>query len=496
MNNPVYLGIDLGTQSVRVLAVTGDGAVAASASEPLASTRDGVRHEQQPEDWWHAVTVCCQAVTRQLGEPSQVRERVKGLAVDATSGTILLLDEQLRPLTPGLMYDDGRARDEAALANQAGAPLWTELSYRMQPSWALPKLVWLARQGAVPPRARLAHQNDFINARLAGRLVAADSSNSLKTGYDLVRQRWPEEILAALGLDRALFPEVVPPGRPIGEVSTAAAGQTGLPAGIPIFSGMTDGCAAQIASGATTPGSWNSVLGTTLVIKGVTRELVRDPLGVIYSHRSPDGNWLPGGASSTGAGAIAKEFAPADLDALNQGALGQGPTSLVVYPLAGEGERYPFAAPAAHGFTLGDASAAPPGTPERYRAILQGIAFVERLAFDALRELGAETGGTFTISGGATRSDALNQIRADVLERTLDVPRVPESAFGMAMLAAAHTASLAEVTGRMVRIERTVHPGRGFAPYRAQYVALVEELARRGWLGQPLAAAALSGAQR
>ncbi len=486
MNAPVYLGIDLGTQSVRVLAVAEDGSVAASATEPLESTREGARHEQQPEHWWRAVAFCCRAVTAELGG----RAEIQGLAIDATSGTILLLDQQLRALTPGLMYDDGRAHEEAALINQAGAPLWSELSYRMQPSWALPKLLWLARNGGIGPGARLAHQNDYVNARLAGHLLPSDSSNSLKTGYDLIRRQWPETILERLGLDCALFPAVVLPGRRIGEVCASSAEQTGLPPGTPIFSGMTDGCAAQIASGATAPGSWNSVIGTTLVIKGVTRELLHDPLGVVYSHRSADGLWLPGGASSTGAGAIAKEFAAADLPALNEAASRQGPTPLVVYPLAGQGERYPFSAPAAHGFTLGAAASA----TERYRAVLQGIAFVERLAFDALRHIGASTGGSFTVSGGATKSEALNRIRADVLDREIAIPRVTEGAFGMAMLAAAAGSSMAEVSGRMVRVERTIAPNRGFKPYAEQYSALIRELARREWLPQELAAAALRGA--
>jgi sugar (pentulose or hexulose) kinase len=486
---PIYLGIDLGTQSVRVMAVAEDGAVLASAAEPLQSTREEARHEQEPEHWWRAVVFCCRLVMGELGSGAEI----KGLAVDATSGTILLMDDGLRALTPGLMYDDGRARDEAVRVNEAGGALWSELSYRMQPSWALPKLLWLARHTAIAPGAHLAHQNDFIHARLAGRLLPTDSSNSLKTGYDFIRQQWPAAILDELGLDLTLFPEVVLPGKPIGKVCAAAASETGLPAGTPVFAGMTDGCAAQIASGATTPGSWNSVIGTTLVIKGVTRELLHDPLGVVYSHRSADGLWLPGGASSTGAGAIAKEFSPADLLALNNAALEMEPTQLVVYPLAGEGERYPFSAPGAHGFTFSKMSEAA-SEQERYRAVLQGIALIERLAFDALRHIGASTGGSFTVSGGATKSEALNQIRADVLERELSMPRVTECAFGMAMLAAAHASSIAEVTDRMIHIERTVSPKRAFGAYAEQYATLIHELARREWLPQPLADAALRGA--
>lgn len=482
MSAPVYLGIDLGTQSVRVLAVDWEGAVLASATQKLMSRRDGVRHEQDPETWWTATTFCLRETMTKLGSSAQIA----GIAVDATSGTILLIDDHGKPLTAALMYDDGRAKSEAAEANEVGATLWRQMSYRMQPSWALPKLMWLLHQQSIPAGAQLAHQNDFVNARLAGRITATDSSHALKTGYDLVRAEWPASVFESLRVPLELLPKVVAPGTKVGAVGHDAAEQTGVPAGVPIFAGMTDGCAAQIASGATEVGSWNSVIGTTLVVKGVTRDLLRDPLGVIYSHRSIDGLWLPGGASSTGAAAIVAEFDAADLDTLNHAAELAGPTPLVVYPLVSSGERFPFAAPDATGFTLGRAGS----TEERYRGVLQGIAIVERISFEALQKLGAATDGRFTISGGAVKSEALNQMRADILERELSVPEVTESAFGMAMLVAAAESSMQQVTRRMVRITRTIAPKRPFREYAEQYAALVSELERRGWLSPGLSATA------
>lgn len=485
MNGPVYLGIDLGTQSVRVMAVHHDGSIAASASQRLESNRNGVRHEQNPEAWWSATTMGLREVMARLGGSPQIA----GIAVDATSGTILLMDEQARPLTPALMYDDGRATAEAAEVNEKGHALWQQMSYRMQPSWALPKLLWLLRNRDIPRAARLAHQNDFINARLAGRILATDSSHSLKTGYDLIRTEWPHSVLDTLQVPLSFLPDVVSPGTRIGEVGSAAAKETGVPIGVPIFAGMTDGCAAQIASGATEIGSWNTVIGTTLVVKGVTSELLHDPLGVVYSHRAADGLWLPGGASSTGAAAIAKEFAASDLDALNYAAEIAGPTPLVVYPLASKGERFPFAVPEATGFTLGT----PTSVEEKYRGVLQGIAMLERLSFDLLRQMGAPTHGRFTISGGAVKSDALNQMRADVLERELAVPAVTESAFGMAVLAASTYSSMKEATQRMVRIDRTITPKHAFSEYADQYDTFVQELDRRGWLPIELRTAAAAG---
>ncbi len=156
--------------------------------------------------------------------------------------------------------------------------MWEKLGYRaMQPSWALPKLLWLlddlGRPGGrgLPAGTRLLHQADLITWRLAGRQVASDASHALKTGYDLIAERWPEAELDALGVPSALPPDVVRPGTVIGTVCADAAEATGIPAGTPISAGMTDGCAAQIGAGALTPGAWNAVLGTTLVFKGRAR---------------------------------------------------------------------------------------------------------------------------------------------------------------------------------------------------------------------------------
>ena len=133
---------------------------------------------------------------------------VRGVAVDATSGTIVLVDGDGSALTAGLMYDDTRATAYVDRVNAAGGAVWAELGYgRMQPSWALPKLLWLLDEHPELRRgARLAHQADFINRRLVGREVPADLSNALKTGAHLVDERWPEEVMEALGVPADLLP--------------------------------------------------------------------------------------------------------------------------------------------------------------------------------------------------------------------------------------------------------------------------------------------------
>ncbi|GGU39593.1 FGGY-family carbohydrate kinase [Streptomyces lavendofoliae] len=485
----VHIGLDLGTQSARAVAVDGTGRLVAAASRPLTGRRDGVRHEQDPEQWWSAVAAACRDTLTGI-EP----DRVRGLAVDATSGTVLLADERGGPLTPGLMYDDGRARAYTARVNKAGEDVWQELGYRtMQPSWALPKLLWLLDNTDFPG-ARLLHQADLVTWRLAGHQVAADAGHALKTGYHLVDERWPEDELARLGVPVALLPDVVRPGTVIGTVCADAASATGLPAGTPIVAGTTDGCAAQIGAGALAPGAWNAVLGTTLVLKGVSPHLVRDPGGVVYCHRGPGGTWLPGGASSSGAGALTRRFPGADPDALTARAAATGSTA-VAYPLVGGGgERFPFRAPDATPFVLGDVA----GDAEEFHALLLGTACVERLCLDRLDHIGAPVGGPLTFTGGGARNRYWSQLRADVLGRAVGIPEHAESATGMAVLAAtASGATLEEAAAAMVRLrdERVPDPAR-HARLTPVYLDFVDELTRRGWLEPAVAAHAHGKAEQ
>jgi D-ribulokinase len=475
---PVWAGLDLGTQSARALVVSASGCLVGSGSRPLRSRRDGPRHEQDPGAWWDALAAACRDALAAVAV-----ERVQGVAACATSGTILLVDRAGAPLTPALMYDDTRADAQAQRVAAAGHAL----GHRVGAAWGLPKLLWLLEHDPPPARgARLTHQPDVVIRRLVGHDVATDASHALKSGYDVEARRWPAELLDALGVRPELLPDVVPSGSRLGAVCQRAAAATAIPAGTPVVAGMTDGCAAQLAAGALRDGSWNSVLGTTLVLKGVSPRRIRDPNGVLYCHRSPDGGWLPGGASSSGAGVLERSFPGRDLDELGDGAQAHEHDAPLAYPLVGRGERFPFDAPRAHGFVAGE----PDGDGAHFAALLQGLAYVERLCLDYVSLLGAPVEGGLSLTGGATRSRYWCQLRADVLGRPVRLPEHAESAVGMAVLAAAATSgrTCAAVAAEMCHTREVIEPRPDRAErFREPYVRLVDELERRGWLDARLA---------
>ncbi|WP_345464152.1 FGGY-family carbohydrate kinase [Nocardioides marinquilinus] len=492
-----WAGVDLGTTGVRAVVVDDDGRLLGEGAAPLTGRRDDGRHEQDPEHWWRATTAALGEATAAAGEHADVA----GVAVDSTSGTFTLLDAGGRPVAPGLMYDDARAGGTAGLlddVNRLGAADWATAGYRrMQRSWALPRLVWWLRtHGRPEPGVRLAHQGDVVNERLVGHPVATDTSTALKTGADLHGVGWPGGTLAALGVPPSLLPDVVLPGTVLGHVGDAAAEATGLRAGTPVVAGMTDGCASQLGAGCVTPGAVNAVLGTTLVLKAVAERPVDDPTGVVYSHRSPAGHWLPGGASSTGAGAVTAGLADDDLARLTEGAQAALPTGVLRYPLAGQGERFPFVAGDAHDLVVGQ----PRDDVEAFAAGLQGVAFAERLCLDRLDLMGVPLDGAMRVTGGGTRNPAWTRLRADVLGRPLERPENSQPALGMAALAAATVGGdpLADVVVRMVRIAEVVEPGAGpghggdrgdrlAEGYRRWVGALTE----RGWLADDVARHAL-----
>jgi sugar (pentulose or hexulose) kinase len=429
------VGIDLATADVRAVAADARGRVHAVGEAALPqphSPRPGWC-EQDGRAWWPAVVDALGQLRQRLGDES---ESVVALSVCATSGTVVAVDGDGEPVSTALMYSDQRAADEASEAQAAGGSRWAELGLRIQPSFGLAKWAWLVRHAeGTSSAARLAHASDVVVGHLVGHLPPTDWSHALKTGYDPMRREWTGEVLSALGIPHRLVPEVLPPATPIGRLSAEAAQATGLPRRCEVRLGMTDACASQLAAGAGSPGRFVSVLGTTLVLKGASPDLVADPDGAVYSHRHPDGWWLPGGASSTGGSALTSGFAGCDLATLDEAALRHGPARSVAYPLVGQGERFPFVAPEAQGFTLGGST----DETDRYRAALEGVAFVERLAFERLADLGAPAEPPISVSGAGSGSRVWNRIRATVLGVSLLEKPDATTGLGACILAAAGT---------------------------------------------------------
>jgi len=484
---PGFLGLDVGTQGVRAIWSDDRGQVVAEASAQfggevaVGGLPDGW-FEQHPKVWWDT----CVDVIRQTVQSARRKtsDELTAIAVDSTSGTVVPIDTNGRPLRPAIMYSDTRANAEASECNESGKTFCDELGYKFGASFGLPKTLWIARnEPAVWERTwKIIHASDYIVGRLCGEYGVSDNSNALKTGCDLRDNTWPRFIADALGIPSDRLPDLVSPGEPIGKISRRCSEQTGLTAGTLVVGGVSDGTAGFLASGATEVGEWNSTLGTTLVVRGVSESLIRDPRGRIYCHRHPDGHWLPGGAANVGGECLTVKFRGADYAALDSAALGLVPTSLFVYPLVRRGERLPFVDESAEGFVDGNAFTC----DELYAAHLEGVAFMERWCYELMEELGARVGDTIHTTGGGARSIQWMTIRASVLGREVIRPSITEPAMGAALVAASRTRfdSLAEATRNMITLSASAEPERNLRERMDEkYVTFRQIMARMGYPG-------------
>lgn len=388
--------------------------------------------------------------------------------MDGTSGTLVCTDAAGEALRSGIMYDDLRAEAEAE-----------ELS--VPTSFAVAKMLWLVRHEpeTVARTMLFTDQADFIACRLGAEPGVSDYSNALKSGYDLIAERWGQR-LGNFPDIRSRLPRIVAPGARIGSLRPDVADDLGLPAGLAIVSGATDGTTAFLASGATRPGDSNTTLGTTLVFKALSTRPGDEPGAAVYSHKLPGGFWLPGAASSTGGAWLRAEYPNADLSRMDREVERLLPCDHLAYPLVGTGERFPFDSPHAAGFIE-------PTTDDplmRYAAQLQGVALVERLGYEILDRITGRVGEVYA-TGGGSRSDIWTQLRANVTGRVYHRPETPESALGAAVLAAAGTVhgDVWKAIGAMVRQSARFEPDpRQRETYDRLYGSFKKQLRQRGYL--------------
>jgi len=412
------IGLDLGTSGVRAVAVASSGKILGLGSSTLPATKaTGSLREQSPEDWWNG----CRTALDELGQKLDL-SAARAIAVDATSGTILPVDNHNHPLASARMYDDADTGDLAAKIKHL-AP--RESAAHGATSPAARALEW----AKLPRLHCIIHQADWINGCLGATNWQTDENNALKTGYDPVRRCWPDW-LRDFGLSPGLLPEVVPVGTPIGHVSAQAAIALGIPEGIIIAAGTTDGCATFLASGASHIGDATTALGSTIVLKLLSSQPIFAPQFGIYSHRLGD-QWLAGGASNCGGKTLLPLFDSQQLEALDDKMRPEKLLGLDYYPLPSIGERFPIA----------DAQMKPRLSPrptddaEFLQAILEGFSEVERLGYARLAEWGGPTLNSVRHAGGGSKNKTWMQLRAQALK----VPLLPswseEAAAGTARLA-------------------------------------------------------------
>lgn len=471
----VVIGIDASTTAVKAIAFARDGTELFQAREtyPLSNPKPG-HFEQDAEHWWAALVGALKQVADKVGAA-----RVVAISIAHQRESFTLIDDEGKPLIPAILWLDERARPQVArLSAELGREAIRDWSGKPpDPTPALYAIAWLAEHQpeVLAKAAALVDVHGFFVHRLTGRLVTSTASADPLGLLDVATGEWHADLVAAAGLQPRQLPALIGPGEICGWLTESIAQLTGLKAGTPIVGGAGDGQAMGLGMGVYGAGRSYLSLGSgvvsgcysgTVTTSDAFRTLV-SPTGSGFMLETVlrSGMQLVDWIVRTTGGSSAAELEKLAVD------VAAGSDGLLVMPYWA-GVMSPYWDGAARGAVVGLSLNHEPR--HLFRATLEGIAFEQAIASDAME---AESGGRpaeMIAAGGGTNSALLMRIMASVLERPLFVSPVNEAAaLGAAMLAASAIgwfASPEEAAKAMAAAPtRRVDPDQALVPaYRAR----------------------------
>lgn len=419
----LFVGIDIGTSSVRCCAIDVNKSIIANSKTSLPPPQNPApgHYEQEAGLWWQAV----ESALVQLLEKID-RKQVASIAIDGTSSTVLLVDQNNTPKTIALMYNDARSQ---AILDIVKAHVPAD-NITASASSSLSKALWLSRQlpDSNAENTFVTHQADWIAAKFLGKAGISDPNNCLKLGYDSCNNQWPEWIsFLAVSL-----PVVTATGCSFGLIHSDMASHFGLSGHVKIIAGTTDSTASSLATGITTAGQAVTTIGSTLTMKIVTDKAITSTKDGIYSHKLPNGLWLAGGASNSGGKVLLKHFDTDTIERLSRQIDTSVNTGLDFYPLTEPGERFPFNDPSMQPRL----QPRPQSDIEFLQGIFEGFAKIEKLAYEKLTALGAcKPSLVITAGGQAASNESLSAIRQNILGLTVQKAHQTEASYGVALIA-------------------------------------------------------------
>ncbi len=447
MNPALLIGIDSSTTATKAIAWALDGQPVAvgRCDHAVTQPRSGW-HEQAADDWWLALVAALRQVTAQI----DVRH-VAGLAIAHQRETFVPVDAAGRPLRAAILWMDDRA---AGLLAEIEAAIGSERFHRitgkrLSRNLTIAKIRWLRRH---EPRCFAATRwyldtHAYLVHALTGQVATGWGSADPTGLYDMQAHTWHPDLLREAGISAEQLPALYPPAAPIGRLTREAAAACGLPVGLPVFSGLGDGQAAGLGAGVTGCGPAYLSLGTSVILGAHADAYLVDRAFRTTTAGIPDAylletalmggtytvNWFLEKFGQTGqAGSI-----PADPAAWEAAAteLPAGAHGLLLVPYWNS-VLSPYWDALASGIVVGWQGRH--GPAHLYRAILEGIAFEQRLCIEGIEAATGRPIARLTVMGGGSRSALWRQILADVTGKPVQRSRTSEAAaLGAGILAAA-----------------------------------------------------------
>lgn len=432
-----YIGIDLGTSSIKAVLVDDRQRVLASAARDLTVDRPApLWSEQNPADWVSAALAALGGL--RAASPEAFR-RCEGIGLSGQMHGAVLLDERDRPLRPCMLWNDGRAAAECTEVEAAEPDSRRITGNIAMPGFTAPKFLWVRRHepDIFQRTRRILLPKAYLRLALTGEAIEDMSDASGTLWLDVGGRDWSDRMLAATGLDRGSMPALVEGSQPAGRMRTELSRDLGFDAP-PLFAGGGgDNAAGAVGLGAVAPGTSFLSLGTSGVLWRTTErfEPRADSAVHAFCHALPD-RWhqmsvhLSAAASLNWWASVSGQTEIALLGELGQQA--ERPSSVLFTPYL-SGERTPYDPQMRGGFArLGHDT----GRKAMTQAVLEGVAFAFRDGKTVL-EADAPPIGEAMVIGGGSRSDLWLSILASVLDMPLSRYRQAETgaAFGAARLA-------------------------------------------------------------
>ena len=480
---PTFLGLDIGTSSVKALLVDADQRVVAEASAGLEVSRPHpLWSEQSPDDWVEGVEAAVAALRRHA--PDAFHE-LAGIGLSGQMHGATLLGADNNPLRPAILWNDGRSFAECVELERRVPDFRHKAGNLAMPGFTAPKILWTATHEpeVFAATRRVLLPKDYVRLKLSGEAVSEMSDAAGTLWLDIGRRAWDEELVVASGLKLSHMPALVEGSAVSAYLSAEIAAAWGLDGRqIPIAGGGGDNAASAVGVGAVDAGEGFVSLGTSGVIFSVTDKYVSLPERTLHAfcHALP-GRWhgmsvMLAAASSLswacellGQGdGIAAAIASAETFARSADNVATAPVFLPYL----SGERTPHNDAKATGLFAG--FTASHGADALIYAVLEGVAFSFADGTDVLAEAGAKPSTPLLVGGGA-RSGFWAQTISDATGLTIDVAQGAEAG---AALGAARLGMLAAGAGDVATICARPATQRQFAPNEARAALLAPRLRR------------------
>ena len=474
----VYIGIDVGTTSVKAVAIDKNGKKLASGKASYELHADGAKVTQSALDWWRAI---CESVRATVDELKVLYGEVKVVAISSSAqgGSTTALGDDGKPMIEAMSWMDKRATLEREELNaHFGVDFfYSKFGWVLQPSSDASKLLWLKKNEPELYSAATCFPSTlgFVNYCLTGKLAEDPTCAAIRRLYDFSAEKFDAEILNYLELSEDKLPETLPSASFIGNLTKDAADALGLDTDVKVYNGAHDQYCASIGSGITSSGELLLATGTAWVLFGVTEEPLFSE-SRISPCRHPAGKY---GVLATvsGIGATLEWFSSlcsTPIPALDEVAKDRiGKTADLFFRPSASGTGLLIGnSTGAHvkGLSIGH---------DKYDialALMEGAAFEAALVIEEFCKSGMNNLSSITMSGGASRSALWRQIVANVTGLKLITSAESDSpALGAAIMAAAEGdgAYLADLAKATSGADVTL-PDENRAYYKEKYAAYLE----------------------